>query len=70
MKSLKFAKLNISDTDILTRLEMKSVTGGYSCWCYHNGHDSPDSDGCETECDSMDSISDCCGGDYDGMNCS
>jgi hypothetical protein len=70
MKSLKFVKLNLSDTDILTRLEMKSVTGGYSCWCYHNDHESPDSDGCETTCDNIDSIDDCCGGGYDGMNCS
>lgn len=71
MKSLKFAKLNLSDADILTRLEMKSVTGGYSCWCYHNDHQGggPDPDGFETDCDSED-IDECCGSDYDGMNCS
>lgn len=70
MKSLKFVKLNLSESDILTRLEMKSVTGGYSCWCYNNDNQPNDPGGKEVDCDSIDSISECCGGGYDGMNCS
>jgi natural product precursor len=29
MKSLKFKKLNISDADVLSKLQMKKITGGH-----------------------------------------
>jgi hypothetical protein len=29
MKKLSFKKLNIPDTDVLTRLQMKKIVGGY-----------------------------------------
>jgi natural product precursor len=30
MKSLKFSKLNIAETDVLSKLQMKKITGGAS----------------------------------------
>jgi hypothetical protein len=43
MKSLNFQKLNISGADVLTRLEMKRVIGGYE------GEADPDGS-CSTKC--------------------
>jgi len=33
MRSLKFQKLDLQESDILTRLQMKNVLGGHSTYC-------------------------------------
>lgn len=52
MKSLSFKKLNISEADVLTKLQMKKIVGGHDQWpaCGTGGDICGIIDGVEHKC--------------------
>jgi natural product precursor len=63
-------KINFSNALQLDKKEMKKIVGGsypVSCNCYDSS--TGPQTGTDKNCDSGDTISQCCGSGYDRMNC-